>query len=105
MAYVLAIKSSELLAVGEGPAKPSAAQLAAAVPTQHWVGPAPATAPKAAGCTTGPASSCPHQPPADGSAGCWSGAAAATASWPLTSAPGRPAPHWWVWFGWPGPAG
>ena len=32
MAHVLAIKSSELLAVGDGPAKLSAAQLAAAVP-------------------------------------------------------------------------
>jgi SRSO17 transposase len=38
MAYVLAIKSSELLAVGDGPAKVSAAQLAAAVPAEHWVG-------------------------------------------------------------------
>jgi SRSO17 transposase len=38
MAYVLAIKSSELLAVGDGPAKLSAAQLAAAVPAEHWVG-------------------------------------------------------------------
>jgi SRSO17 transposase len=57
MAYVLAINSSELLAVGDGPAKLSAAQLAAAVPAEHWVGPAPATAPKAAGCTTGLASS------------------------------------------------
>ena len=38
MAHVLAIKSSELLAVGEGPAKGSAAQLAAAVPAEHWVG-------------------------------------------------------------------
>jgi SRSO17 transposase len=38
MAYVLAIKSSELLAVGDGPAKQSAAQLAAAVPTERWVG-------------------------------------------------------------------
>ena len=38
MAYVLAIKSSELLAVGDGPAKRSAAQLAAAVPAEHWVG-------------------------------------------------------------------
>ena len=38
MAYVLAIKSSELLVVGDGPAKLSAAQLAAAVPTERWVG-------------------------------------------------------------------
>jgi SRSO17 transposase len=38
MAYVLAIKSSELLAVGDRPAKLSAAQLAAAVPAEHWVG-------------------------------------------------------------------
>jgi SRSO17 transposase len=38
MAHVLAIKSSELLAVGDGPAKPSAAELAAAVPAEHWVG-------------------------------------------------------------------
>jgi SRSO17 transposase len=38
MAYVLAIKCSELLAVGDGPAKLSAAQLAAAVPAEHWVG-------------------------------------------------------------------
>jgi SRSO17 transposase len=38
MAHVLAIKSSEVLAVGDGPAKLSAAQLAAAVPTDRWVG-------------------------------------------------------------------
>jgi SRSO17 transposase len=38
MAHVLAIKSSELLAVGDGPAKRSAAQLAAAVPAERWVG-------------------------------------------------------------------
>ena len=56
MAHVLAIKSSELLVVGEGPAKQSAAQLAAAVPAAGWVGPAPAMAPKDDGCTTGLAS-------------------------------------------------
>ena len=33
-----AIKCSELLAVGDGPAKLSAAQLATAVPAEHWVG-------------------------------------------------------------------
>jgi SRSO17 transposase len=38
MAHVLAIKSSEPLAVGDGPAKLSAVQLAAAVPAEHWVG-------------------------------------------------------------------
>ncbi len=38
MAHVLAIKRSELLAVGDGSAKPSAAQLAAAVPAEGWVG-------------------------------------------------------------------
>jgi SRSO17 transposase len=38
MAHVLAIKSSEPLAVGDGPAKRSAAQLAAAVPAERWVG-------------------------------------------------------------------
>src|SRR5215208_2534779 len=38
MAHVLAIKSSELVAVGDGPGKLSAAQLAAAVPAEHWVG-------------------------------------------------------------------
>jgi SRSO17 transposase len=38
MAYVLAIKSSEVLAVGDGPAKLSAAHLAAAVPAERWVG-------------------------------------------------------------------
>jgi SRSO17 transposase len=38
VAHVLAIKSSELLAVGDGPAKRSAAQLAAAVPAERWVG-------------------------------------------------------------------
>jgi SRSO17 transposase len=57
MAPVLAIKCSELLAVGDGPAKGSAAQLAAAVPAEGWVGPAPARAPRDAGCTTGPAAS------------------------------------------------
>src|SRR4029450_10522895 len=35
---VLALKCSELLAVDDGPAKLSAARLAAAVPTEHWVG-------------------------------------------------------------------
>ena len=38
MAHVLAIKCSELLAVDGGPAKQSAAQLAAAVPAERWVG-------------------------------------------------------------------
>jgi SRSO17 transposase len=38
MAHVLAIKRSEVLAVGDGPAKLSAAQLAAAVPAEGWVG-------------------------------------------------------------------
>jgi SRSO17 transposase len=38
MAHVLAIKRSELLAVGDGRAKLSAAQLAAAVPAEGWVG-------------------------------------------------------------------
>src|SRR4029453_269475 len=38
MAHVLAIKCSELLAVDDGPAKLSAAELAAAVPAEHWVG-------------------------------------------------------------------
>jgi SRSO17 transposase len=38
MAHVLAIKSSELLAVGGEPTKLSAAQLAAAVPAERWVG-------------------------------------------------------------------
>jgi SRSO17 transposase len=38
MAHVLAIKCSQLLAVGAGPAKRSAAQLAAAVPAERWVG-------------------------------------------------------------------
>jgi SRSO17 transposase len=57
MAHVLAIKSSELLAAGDGPGKQSAAQLAAAVPAERWVGPAPATAPKDDGYTTGPAPS------------------------------------------------
>jgi SRSO17 transposase len=38
MAHVLAIKRSELLAVGDGSGKVSAAQLAAAVPADRWVG-------------------------------------------------------------------
>jgi SRSO17 transposase len=38
MAHVLAIKSSEPLAVGDGSATVSAAQLAAAVPAERWVG-------------------------------------------------------------------
>jgi SRSO17 transposase len=57
MAHVLAIKHSQLVAVGDGPAKLSAAQLAAAVPAEGWVGPAPARAPRDDGCTTGPGSS------------------------------------------------
>ena len=57
MAHVLAIKCSELLAVGDGSAKLSAAQLAAAVPAEHRVGASAGHGAKAAGCTTGPASS------------------------------------------------
>jgi SRSO17 transposase len=37
MAYVLAIKCSELLAVGDGPAKLRAAQLAASLAPEQWV--------------------------------------------------------------------
>ena len=57
MAHVLAIKASELLAVGDGPAKLSAAQLAAAVPTEGWVGTSAGQGAKDDGCTTGPVSS------------------------------------------------
>jgi hypothetical protein len=105
MAYVLAIKSSELLAVGDGPAKLSAAQLAAAVPAEHWVGASAGQGAKAAGCTTGPVSSWPGLLRRGWLGGCWSGAAAATASWPSTPAPGRPIPPWSAWLGWPGPGG
>ena len=105
MAHVLAIKSSELLAVGDGPAKLSAAQLAAAAPAEHWVGASAGHGAKGRRLydwiriqLTPPAA-------ADGSAGCWSGAAAATASWPFTPASGRSTPPWSVWFGWPGSAG
>jgi hypothetical protein len=55
---------------------------------------APATAPRVAGCTTGPASSWPPRPPPAWPGGCWCAAAAATASWPSTPAPARPPPPW-----------
>jgi hypothetical protein len=54
---LLVIKSSELLAVGDGPAKLIAAQLATAVPTNPGWGPAPGTAPRDEGWTTGSRSS------------------------------------------------
>jgi len=53
---VLAIKSSEPLAVGDGPAL-SAAQLATAVPAEGWVGASAGHGAKDDGCTTGLASS------------------------------------------------
>ena len=105
MAHVLAIKSSELLAVGDGPAKVSAAQLAAAVPAEHWVGASAGQGAKGRRLYDWTRIQLTHQPPADGSDGCWSGAVAATASWPSTPASGRSTPHWWGWFGWPGAAG
>jgi SRSO17 transposase len=105
MAHVLAIKSSELLAVGDGPAKRSAAQLAAAVPAEHWVGASAGHGAKGRRLYDWTRTQLPHQPLADGSAGCWSGAAAATASWPFTPASPRSTPHWWGWSGWPGSGG
>jgi hypothetical protein len=54
---VLATKSSELLAVGDGPAKLSAAELAAAVPAEGWVGASAGQGAKGRRLTTGPASS------------------------------------------------
>ena len=105
MAHVLAIKCSELLAVGDGPAKLSAAQLAAAVPADRWVGASAGHGAKGRRLDDWTRIQLTHQPPAAGSAGCWSGAVAATASWPSTPASGRPAPRWWGWFGWPGSGG
>ena len=59
MAHVLAIKCSELLAVGDGPAKLSAAQLAAAAPAEGWVGARAGHGAKDDGWTTGPVSADP----------------------------------------------
>jgi SRSO17 transposase len=105
MAHVLASKRSEVLAVGDGPAKLSAAQLAAAVrPNTGW-GPAPARAPRDDGCTIGRGSSWPRRRPPAARGGCWFVAAAPTASWPSTPASRRPAPPWSGWSGWLGSAG
>jgi SRSO17 transposase len=57
MAHVLAIKCSELLAVDDGPAKLSAAELAAAVPAEHWVGASAGHGAKGRRLYDGPASS------------------------------------------------
>jgi hypothetical protein len=65
---------------------------------------APATAPRAAGCTTGPGWRWPPRPPPPWPGGCW-GAAAATAGWPFTPATARPPRRWSGWSGWPGPGG
>ena len=106
MAHVLAVKSSELLAVGDGPAKLSAAQLAAAAPAEHWVAASAGHGAKGRRLYDwARVAAARHRPNSDGSAGCWSGAAAATASWPSTPATARPTPHWSGWSGWPGPAG
>jgi SRSO17 transposase len=50
---------------------------------------APATAPRAAGCTTGPAWGWPPRPPPGWRGGCGCAAAAATGSWPSTPATAR----------------
>ena len=105
MAYVLAIKSSELLAVGDGPAKRSAAQLAAAVPAERWVGASAGHGAKGRRLYDWTRVELHPTYRRHGSGGCWCAAAAATASWPSTPATAQPTPPWSAWSGWPGPAG
>ena len=105
MAHVLAIKSSELLAVGDGPAKLSAAQLAAAVPAEHWVGASAGHGAKGRRLYDWTRIQLAAPARRGWRGGCWSAAAAATASWPSTPATGRSTPPCSVWSGWPGAAG
>ena len=95
MSYVLAVKGTEPLVISgpDGPVRATAEQLAAAVPAEQWVTASAGQVPRAAGCTTGPASSWLPRPPARRPGGCWCAAAAATASWPFTPAMRRLAPR------------
>ena len=105
MAYVLAIKSSELLALGDGPAKRSAAQLAAAVPAERWGGASAGYGVK--GRRLYDWTRTQLTPPA---ASRWQ-------RWLLVRRSRRdgelayyvcfapPAPRWSGWFGWPGSGG
>jgi SRSO17 transposase len=104
MSYVLAVKGTEPLGTAT-PGSATAVQLAAGVPGEQWWPAAPATAPRAAGCTTGHASSWPRRRLPAASGGCWCAAAAATRSWPSTPAMARPKPPWSAWSGWPGRGG
>src|SRR5512132_405450 len=96
--YVLAVKCTELLA-GDGPQGPRRCRSSNGWPA------APATAPRAAGCTTGSAWRWPRRPLRGWLGGCWCAAAAATASWPSTPATARPPRRWSGWSGWPEPGG
>jgi hypothetical protein len=64
-----------------------------------------ATVPRAAGCTTGPASSWSRRRRREWLGGCWCAAAAATVSWPSTPAWVRPPRRLLGWSGWPAPGG
>jgi SRSO17 transposase len=92
LSYVLAVKSTEPLvpATRGRPAPPS--WLPPCRSSSGWPA-APATAPRAAGCTTGPASSWPRRLRWGRLVGCWCAAAAAMGSWPSTPAPARSAPR------------
>jgi hypothetical protein len=96
LSSVLAVKCTEPLRRAHGSAPTTAEQLAARVP---------ATAPRVAGCTTGPGSSWPRRRPPAARGGSWSVAAAPTGSWPSTPASPRPAPPWSGWSGSLGSAG
>jgi SRSO17 transposase len=96
VSYVLAVKCTEPLEASSpnGVVRERAEQLAAAVPAEQWGLPAaPATAPRAAGCTTGPAWRWPRRLRSGWRGGCWCAAAAATASWPSTPATRRRPPR------------
>jgi hypothetical protein len=90
--HVLAVKCTEPLVISgpDGPVRATAEQLAAAVPAEQWVTASAGQVSRAAGCTTGPASSWPPRPPAGWAGGCWCAAAALTVSWPSTPAVPRP---------------
>jgi hypothetical protein len=78
-----------------------ASQVAAGVSADQWGATAEATAPTAAGCTTGHRSSWPRWRQLGWLGGRWC-AAAATGNGRSTPAPAQPAPRWSGWSAWPG---
>jgi SRSO17 transposase len=104
VSYVVAVKGTEPLGTATQESATAAQLPPACRPSSGWSA-APATVPKAAGCTTGHGSSWLCRLGQGWLGGCWCAADAATASWPSTLAGARLSPRWLGWSGWPGRGG